>query len=146
MRHESELVTAAHEGFRKWLTNEEIKTYVEEERKRVPKAPSLYLIAFNTSKGYVKADLAVAKMTKVVDEAGKLLDLELQVVSDEVTEPTKIMTSVFQPGAHPQIQFCRIFKEQKDRDNYYEDIRFLADLSGDYKQSLIAYMRKQMGF
>lgn len=146
MKHESELVAAAHEGFRKWLTTEEVQEYVEQERKRIPKAPDIFLIAFNTSKGFVKVDVAVAKMTKIVDEAGKMIDLELHVVNDEVAEPTKMMTSVFQPGAHPQIQFCRIFKNAKDRDNYYEDIRYLAELSGDYKQSLIALMRKQMGF
>lgn len=144
--NESELITAANEGFRKWLTTEEILEYIEEERKRVAKAPDIFLIAFNTSKGFVKIDVSVAKMTKMVDETGKMIDLELHVVNDDVPEPTKMMTSVFQPGAHPQIQFCRIFKTAKDRDNYYEDIRYLADVSGDYKQSLIALMRKQMGF
>lgn len=146
MKHESELIAAAHEGFRKWLTTEEVKQYVEDERKRVQKAPELFLIAFNTSKGFVKVDVSIAKMTKLVDETGKMIDLELHVVNDDVSEPTKMMTSVFQPGAHPQIQFCRIFKVAKDRDSYYEDIRYLADLSSDYKQSLIALMRKQMGF
>jgi hypothetical protein len=146
MKHESELITAANEGFRKWLTNEEIIAHVSAERARVARAPTLYLTAFESKQGYIKFEASVVKLTKEVDETGKLLDVELHVVNDEITEPIKIMTSVFQPGAHAQIQFCRIFATEKDRDNYYEDIRFLADLNNVYKQSMIELMRRQLGF
>lgn len=144
--HEAELIAAANEGFRKWLTNDEIHAFIEAERARVSKAPTLYLVAFNTKQGYVKLEVNVVKVTKEIDEAGKLLDLELHVVNDDIAEPIKIMTSVFQPGAHPQILFCRIFSTLKDRDSFYEDIRFLSDLNNDYKQSMIELMRRQMGF
>lgn len=143
---ETELIAAANEGFRKWLTNAEIQAFIEAERARVSKAPTLFLIAFNTKQGYIKLEANVVKMTKEIDEAGKLLDLELHVVNDEITEPLKIMTSVFQPGAHSQIHFCRIFSTMKERDAYYEDIRFLSDLNNTYKQSMIEMMRRQLGF
>lgn len=146
MKHESELITAANHGFRKWLTNEEIIAHINAERKRVARAPVLYLIAFNSKQGYVKFEATIVKLTKEVDEAGKLLDVELHIVNDNITEPIKIMTSVFQPGAHPHIQFCRIFATEKDRDTYYEDIRFIADLNNVYKQSMIEMMRRQLGF
>lgn len=144
--NEVELIAAANEGFRKWLTNEEIRAYIEAERASVAKAPTLYMIAFNTKQGYVKLEANVVKMTKEIDEAGKLLDLELHIVNDEISEPIAIMTSVFQPSAHAQIQFCRIFSTLKDRDAYYEDIRFLSDLNNVYKQSMIELMRRQLGF
>lgn len=146
MKHETELSIAASEGFRKWLKNDEIVSHIETERARISKAPTLYLVAFNSKQGYVKLEVNIVKMAKEIDEAGKLLDLELHVVNDDITEPIKIMTSVFQPNAHPQIQFCRIFATLKDRDNYYEDIRFLSDLNNTYKQSMIEMMRRQLGF
>ena len=34
----------------------------------------------------------------------------------------------------------------KDRDNYYEDIRFLSDLDNVYKQSMIELLRRNLGF
>ena len=144
--NEADLITAANHGFRKWLSSAEVLDFIEAERARISKAPTLYLIAFNTKQGYVKLEANVVKMTKEIDEAARLLDVELHVVNDEIAEPIKIMTSVFQPNSHPQIQFCRIFSTLKDRDAFYDDIKFLSDLNNDYKQSMIELMRRQLGF
>lgn len=144
--NELDLISAAQEGFRKWLTNAELKDFIEAERARVSKAPELFMVAFNKTQGFVKLDAAVVKMTRVVDEAGKLLDLELQVVNDVITDPITIMASVFQPDVHPRIQFCRIFSTAADRDSYYEDIRYMSELNDDYKRATIEMMRRQMGF
>ena len=146
MKHESELITAVNEGFRRWLTVQEVKSYIEAERERSTKAPELFMVAFNPRQGYFKVEATVVKMTSLVDEAGKLLDLELLIANEVITEPVKIMVSAFQEDSHPRIQHCRIFTTVKDRDLYYDDIRFMAELNDDYQKSMIEYMRRQMGF
>lgn len=144
MKHESELITAVNDGFRKWLTVEEVREYVEAERLRVPsKAPQLFVIGFNSRAGYVTLEISVIKMTRIVDETGKLVDVQLSVVNDNIDEPQDITVSFFQPGAHKEIQFCRIFKDAKDRDSYYDDIRYLSDLTHDYKRAMLEAMRRQ---
>lgn len=146
MKHETELTTAASEGFRKWLTNNELLEYIEQERARISRTPTLFLVAFNTHQGYVKFEANVVKLTKEIDEAGKLLDVELHVVNDDITEPIKLMSSAFQPDAHPAVPFCRIFPTQKDRDSFYEDIRFMAELASVYRLSEIEFIKRKLGY
>jgi hypothetical protein len=143
--NELDLISAANDGFRKWFTLPETQDFVETERLRIGKAPTLYMVAFNTRQGYVKLDASVVKMTKLVDEAGRFTDLELCLVNDQITDPLMITASAFQPGAHERIQFCRIFGEEKYRDRYYDDIRYMTELTDDYKRSTIEFMRRQMG-
>jgi hypothetical protein len=144
MNQGTDLIGAAADGFKRWLTIPELKEHVEAERERVSKVPELFAVAYNQRAGYIKLDLGIIKMTAEVNEEGKLLDIELQTICDSFSEPVKIYASVFQPG-HTQIQFCRIFATASDRNSYYEDIRFISELQNDYTVANINQMRRQAG-
>lgn len=143
---EADLISQANEGFRKWLNVNELFAHISVERQRMPgKTPTIYIIAFNINIGYVTLDVDVVKLVKVVDEASKLIDLELHIVNDAITEPLKLMASVFVPGASKDIQFCRCFSNAKHRDAFFDDIRFLSDVNNDYRLAHIERMRRQFG-
>ena len=146
MKHESELVTASNEGFRKWLNIEELGSYIDSERARVAKAPELYFVVFNTRQGYVQFDASVVKMVRAIDEAGKLLDIELKLINDDITSPIPVKASAFMPDTESHVSFCRVFSNAKDRDAWFEDIKFMTELSIDYKLAMIEAMRRQMRF
>ena len=143
---EIELIETVKTGFRKWISLREIYEFVIEERIKVPsKAPVLHAIAFVNTAGYIKLELNIVQLKRILNEDGSIRDLEIYFVNDSISEPTMLLGSIFQPNINNNVKFCRIYKDSIDCSRAFENIQFLSELAQDYQTANINVMRKRFG-